>query len=114
MESVNELLKKLLPQADCDSQHKSTVKAKRKKDKEGTSKRDLKDSQISDSLSETKLTSKTKRKKRKTFQDFSPTNGHHNEVLEENGEIEVSLCSLVRRLCISTHQRFRFSKLLQQ
>ena len=96
MESVNELLKKLLPQADCDSQHKSTVKAKRKKNKEGTLKRDVKDSQISDSLSETNLTSDNKRKKKKTFEDFSPTNGHHSEVLEENEEIEVSFCSLVR------------------
>ena len=96
MESVNELLKKLLPQADCDSQHKSTVKAKRKKNKEGTLKRDVKDSQISDSLSETNLSSENKRKKKKTFEDFSPTNGHHSEVLEENEEIEVSFCSLVR------------------
>ena len=96
MESVNELLKKLLPQADCDSQHKSTVKAKRKKNKEGTLKRDVKGSQISDSLSETNLTSENKRKKKKTFEDFSPTNGHHSEVLEENEEIEVSFCSLVR------------------
>ncbi|XP_074622481.1 uncharacterized protein LOC141880825 [Acropora palmata] len=88
LESVNELLKKLLPQADCDSQHKSTVKAKRKKNKEGTLKRDVKGSQISDSLSETNLTSENKRKKKKTFEDFSPTNGHHSEVLEENEEIE--------------------------
>ena len=61
LESVDELLKSLLPQADFGSGVRPTIKAKQKKSKEESSTKDPIHSQISQSSSKTKVKSVTKR-----------------------------------------------------
>ncbi|XP_068746633.1 uncharacterized protein [Montipora capricornis] len=87
LESVDELLKSLLPQADFGSGVRPTIKAKRKKSKEESSTKDPIHSQISQSSSKTKVKSDTKRKKKKLTQD-ALSNGHHNCDGEEIEECE--------------------------